>query len=444
MKKLFIKTICTILFFNNCSTSHISYNMLGNSKFIYTSHNKNANENKFKYNCYKKNYLCYVILFVILATYISLNLEISKNLLISNFDDLAIKNNHKFYIENTKCYNYDIETLHQMKKMMKILNISDINSLIKHDLKFLNKLIKEKKLEIFSQAMEGRFPKMNQDKCNFPISSIVVTKKFYVTDNNLVERNCSGFDNFCQVFDWRYHLSYLYKKFRNNRQYILILEDDTQLCPYIFEYIYNISLLNNNSLGVNINLVFLGKGGTGYLIKTSFIPNLIYWIGFDDYPNTSLINLSADFFDKRKKYYPNFFSFYNDLGQAIDYFTNTNQKDSLLTGIYGASLNLIWHSKGYNYSIMKHNITKNNICFTPLYWLQTRSRTYLIEIMTMNVKHVSEYPYNNLRVPGGWRKFKLNRSLCEKKYEFNVPLKSNVSVTNCSKMIPIWNSEGFY
>ena len=436
-KLITLNYILYILFFNvHCANNYYKINNKGNPSL------------NIKY-CYKKQFFknqkIVPFLIIVLFTYCFFKgLEIHNE---ANDRIMIIKKNNTYnndyYKDISKCYSFEIENKYiEFEKKYYSENKSNI---LKKETYYLKKLIENQVLEVFTQIFTERIPNIYSQKCNFFISSIIVNKKFYLIDNSIVPRNCTEYSNICQAYDWRQHLSYLYNKFKDIRKYFLILEDDVKLCPNIFEYIYNLTILNKNSLDLNINFVLLSKGINGYLVKVDFIPKLISWMGLNNTIFTNNITFSAQYFNKRKKHYNNFLSFYNDLGQAIDYFIGSNQKDSLITGIYGSSLSLIWHpNKNVSNSIMGHSYKENNKCFIPLSWTFTRSRAYLIELNSMYVKHSSEFPYSNLRLPGGWRKFKLNRSQCTQDCDFHQELHQKICKTDCTKMIPIWNKEEFF
>ena len=62
-------------------------------------------------------------------------------------------------------------------------------------------------------------------------------------------------------------------------KYVLMLEDDLLFCPTTFSFIRNIFRVDAESK-ISINMVMLGSGSTAYLIKSTYIDQLIQYIQY--------------------------------------------------------------------------------------------------------------------------------------------------------------------
>ncbi len=252
--------------------------------------------------------------------------------------------------------------------------------------------MQNKELIIFSQTSSKRYAVINSSNCNFFIDSIYMSSKFYNVNNEIIKRNCEKYNHICQAEDWIMDLSYLF--FKNKRtKFFLILEDDVKLCPYLFEFAYNVTKLDET---LPINLVFLGSGSTGFLIKRNFIPILISSINgrnqikFGPLSHNFTVNPSI-----YPAYIKNYLTFINKTtGFSLDLFINLKQKNGLINGIFASSKSIIFHPRTTSsISIMNHKYSRNSECYVNPQWYKKKKQNYIIKFSTMDIMHSSKYIY---------------------------------------------------
>ena len=186
--------------------------------------------------------------------------------------------NH-YYINSSKwsnCFKIDNYIIHQ-----------------KYDLKYLDILINDficrDKLVIYALSYM-RLPIFQQHQCGIPMISVQVSQQYYFIsdENKFIFRNhsrqkpyykeqCLNDKEICLYRDIHFLYKLIYGKYANSAaihskmEWVLILEDDILLCGYSMELIYNIITQNDHG----INVLYLGHGATGILVRFSFIPEIL-------------------------------------------------------------------------------------------------------------------------------------------------------------------------
>lgn len=93
----------------------------------------------------------------------------------------------------------------------------------------------------------------------------------YAFENQMTPRNCTQSEN-CLLVDYVAMLSAIDRQLQSIKprpEFFYVIEDDTYYCPYdnLLERVI--------SANANVSIIFTGIGGSGYLIRSSLIPQLV-------------------------------------------------------------------------------------------------------------------------------------------------------------------------
>eukprot|EP01083_Nonionella_stella_P134236 408447_1 len=179
----------------------------------------------------------------------------------------------------TQCFRQNVKTWNRFNKLIATTTPEHwvknqlATALIQEDVDHLQWLLKSKTLQVFVTSNAYRASNINSSHCGFDIDFVEVSHTLYRCGNGeqYHRDKCQQLNPKCQSYDILFNLDYLYRRYNNVYKYILIVEDDISFCGRLFQFIYNISLIDRHS-NISMNLVFLSTGFTSYLIKTSYIP----------------------------------------------------------------------------------------------------------------------------------------------------------------------------
>lgn len=252
---------------------------------------------------------------------------------------------HHYLNDNSSTYTNKIQ-----KKKNRNINIDKIAAcyadnitITDEDKHYLTQILP--KLLIVSAGSCSRKPNYDSNKCGIPIYQYLVCDEFYIIDNvfyDRIDQQChyryhteSTYNTDCHCYDFTFLIMYLYQSNfteKSNIEWILILEDDTKLCPDLSQFIYDI--INNNfnvTKDQPINIVFIGMGMTGILIRVSYLSKF-----------SNLVTISARQVLERRY---NYFAKLDAFGIDAEIWKNAlyPTPNLSISGMYFSLYSFLWH-----------------------------------------------------------------------------------------------------